>query len=97
MIVKQFRGLNQVIDLLDWKKFKAGVVELKKGGEVGEHVTEDRREVIVVLDGRANVWMEGDEVEVSEGNLVYIPEDKKHNVFNKNKDLLRYIYIVTRV
>ena len=77
------------------QRIKSGYVILHPGESVGEHVTDQREEVIVILEGVATVQVD-DEVEiVHAGCIVYIPANKKHNITNNTEDELRYTYIVS--
>lgn len=77
---------------------RSGLVTLQPGEEVGVHSTEKNEELILVLEGYAEVETEKlDRQKISNNNVVYIPPFTKHNVFNIGSQLLRYIYIVTSV
>ena len=69
------------------RSLKSGRVKLNPGEEIGEHITHEREELIVVLRGAATVEKEGD--------AHFIPEGKKHNVRNATGKELEYIYVVT--
>lgn len=77
------------------KKIKGGLVVLKKGEQIGEHTTENREEIIFILKGKAMIILEGKRNAVKEGFSFYIPPNKKHNVVNKNNQILKYLYIVS--
>lgn len=77
---------------------KSGCVTLEPGCSVGEHSTELKEEAIVILDGKAEVVLEGaDAVTAEAESLVYIPPKTRHNVRNIGENLLRYVYIVSPV
>jgi len=77
---------------------KSGYVTLKAGEAVGEHKTEAREEAIIVLEGSAEVIVDGAPAfSASERTLVYIPPDTSHDIRNKGQGLLRYVYVVTPV
>ena len=79
------------------EKLKSGCVVLQPGQEVGEHVTENREEVLIILEGTATVACEQEIAEINAPSFVYIPKNKKHNVTNKSALPLKYLYIVTSV
>lgn len=80
------------------KGMKSGYLVLKPGESVGEHNTESREEVIIVLAGRADVYCQGRKVfSAREGNLIYIPPETAHNIKNTGKDILRYVYVVSSI
>lgn len=94
MIIKPLKRAGSLIKPPRSKKIKAGLVILKKGEEVGEHITENREEIIVVLQGQALVSLANQKMAVKENNLIFIPENKKHNLKNKSENTLKYLYIV---
>lgn len=94
MFTKKINQKGSLIKPPISKRIRSGCVILKKGEEVAEHVTEKKEEVIIILQGRATIIMEGVKTEVSENNIVYIPENKKHNVINESSEILRCVYIV---
>lgn len=77
------------------EKIKLGYVILKKGEEVGEHTTHNREEIIIVFEGTARVIIENETREVERNHIVFIPENKKHNLKNIYSKVLKYIYIAT--
>lgn len=95
MLIKKLDQAGSLLNLDETKKIKAGLVILQPGEEVGYHVTDNREEVILILEGEAVVGLEGsDEQVIKKDHLVYIPTNKEHNVRNKSDRLLRYIYLV---
>ena len=77
---------------------KSGYVTLQPGEAVGVHVTHGREEAVLVLEGRAEVFCEGEKVFSAEKEtLIYIPPETSHDIKNPGRDLLRYVYIVTPV
>jgi quercetin dioxygenase-like cupin family protein len=77
------------------KALKSGRVILAPGEEIGEHVTQNREELIVILRGRATIEIIDDPIEVHQGQTHFIPEGIKHNVSNKSDEVLEYLYIVS--
>jgi quercetin dioxygenase-like cupin family protein len=61
---------------------------------VGEHTTEGGEELIVVIDGRAEITSDGRTQVVEAPCVVLIPAHTIHNVRNKSEALLRYVYVV---
>jgi quercetin dioxygenase-like cupin family protein len=79
------------------KKMKSGIVVLHSSEEVGEHNTNEREELIIVLEGNATLEVEGsDFFEVKSGFVAYIPSRTMHNVKNKSDFKLRYLYVVAQ-
>jgi len=76
---------------------KSGLVVLKSGQEVGEHITTQKEEIIIILQGTATVIAESREQDVRSNHLIYIPENTKHNVKNNSQEILKYVYVVGKV
>lgn len=80
----------------DTFRMKSGCVCLQPGESVGEHLTDKREEVIVILSGQARVTCEGGDPLAATGPaVVYIPPQRRHDVHNVGRDVLRYVYAVT--
>jgi mannose-6-phosphate isomerase-like protein (cupin superfamily) len=78
---------------------KSGHVILKPGENVGEHVTEAKEEVIIVLKGKAMILCGNDDepIVACERSVVYVPPDTVHDVKNIGGDILEYIYVTSVV
>lgn len=76
----------------------SGFVTLAKGECVGEHSTNGNEELIIIIEGEAEVEAEGaGRKPVGKGEVAYNPPDTIHNVYNLKDDTLKYIYIVAKV
>jgi quercetin dioxygenase-like cupin family protein len=76
-------------------RMKSGLIVLQESEEIGEHNTNEKEELIVVLEGKASVEIDGQVFcEVQPGSAVFIPSSKLHNVINRADSKLRYIHIV---
>ena len=73
---------------------KACRVILSPGEEVGEHKTEEREELIIVLNGTASLLKGNEVVELNEGDAHFIEQGLMHNVKNNSGRDLEYIYAV---
>jgi quercetin dioxygenase-like cupin family protein len=76
------------------KRMRARVVELEPGKAVGEHTTEDREELIVVLEGTVVLQSPEGEHVLKVGQAAFIPLDTVHNVKNTTKKKARYMYVL---
>lgn len=80
------------------KGIKSGYVILKSGESVGEHKTDNREEVIIILEGQADIYCEGKCIfPAQKDNLIYIPPETNHDIKNTGKNNLRYIYVVASI
>ena len=69
-------------------------VVLKQGESVGEHITESREEIIVIIKGEAKLIMNGKSVILKSGDVQYIQEGVSHNIINNSENILEYVYVV---
>ncbi len=80
------------------ERLKSGFVILKPGESIGAHRTDNREEMLIILEGTAHIECEGEILEASGQAIVYIPPNMLHNVTNTSQQIdLRYIYVVTPV
>jgi quercetin dioxygenase-like cupin family protein len=100
MILKNLDKAGKILSLDQTENIKSGVVILQPGQEVGKHITENREEVIIVLEGQATVLIYEKNLKASlvkAGQLVYISQGVQHNVKNNTDKILRYIYLVSLI
>ena len=78
---------------------KSGHLILKPGENIGEHVTENKEEVIIVLKGKAMVLFGNDDepIVAAPRSVVYIGPQTRHDVKNIGNDILEYVYVVSPV
>lgn len=75
----------------------SGRVFLKAGENVGEHSTEDYEELIIILKGAGEAENQAKErFKIKEGQVIYIPPNSTHNIYNTSSEPLIYIYIVAK-
>ncbi|MFC1721776.1 cupin domain-containing protein [Patescibacteria group bacterium] len=97
MIVRKLNEAGRVLPKEKTQRMKSGYVILSPEEEIGEHITEQREELIIFLEGKAKVISAGKEVEVKAPVAVYIEPEDKHNVINIGKEKLKYVYVVAFV
>ncbi len=79
------------------ERLKSGYITLKPGEAVGEHSTDNREEMLIIMEGRARIECEGECAELNANAIAYIPRNSRHNVINQSHEDLKYIYLVTPV
>ncbi len=97
MHVKVLNAAGPLLKPPTSERLKSGYVILKHGEEIGEHRTDDREEMLIILKGRASITCESETVEVNAHSVVYIPRNARHNLMNKLSSDPKYIYLVTSV
>ena len=74
---------------------RSGFVRLKPGATVGWHTTGKNEEALVILRGKGEALMDGQEKRAfAAPALVYIPPATRHNVANTGNGPLEYAYVV---
>ncbi|MBN1792441.1 cupin domain-containing protein [Candidatus Woesearchaeota archaeon] len=73
---------------------KSGRVVLQPGEDVGEHVTKNKEEVLLVLKGSMLLKKGSEEIALKAGEVHYISQDVVHNVVNGSDSILEYVYVV---
>ena len=82
----------------DTSTMRAGLVVLEPGRSVGRHNTENYEELVIVLQGQAEMRITGGQtMRLTSGWAAYCPSHTEHDVFNTGSTVLKYIYIVAEV
>ena len=71
------RGSTPYLEFLRVPQLSCGIYSLAEGAEDAQS-THDEDEVYVVLKGRGSLVVDGEETELSEGSIVYVPADVPH-------------------
>jgi mannose-6-phosphate isomerase-like protein (cupin superfamily) len=93
LIVRSLEKSGPLVSSSDSRQFHSGCVVLESGKEVGEHETGGGEELIVFIEGTAEVSDGGKAETVHAPAVVLVPAHTSHNVMNKSKARLRYAYI----
>ncbi|MGP8057340.1 MAG: cupin domain-containing protein [Nitrososphaerales archaeon] len=94
MLVRRLERPGTLVSRPDSHQLHSGYVILEPGKEVGEHATEGGEELIVMVEGKAEVMSEGHTETVEAPCVVLVPAHTVHNVKNRSETLLKYAYIV---
>lgn len=68
---------------------------LPPGTQVPYHFHRRRESVIVVLRGEATQVVDGKEMQIAAGDVLYIPAGEKHMTINRSRQDFRYLEIFT--
>jgi len=98
----QLKGSQRFLRLLGdsnkSKGLKAGLVTLKPKESIGEHKTENKEEVLIILKGSATVYYgQGNKIKAHQNSFVFIPPKTLHNVENVGSQILQYLYVTTQI
>lgn len=77
------------------KSLKSRMVILSPGESVGEHITNKREELIIVLRGTATILYNHHEVCIKKGETYFIKEGILHDIKNNHDEELEYVYVVS--
>ena len=76
----------------------SGFVTLKSKESIGLHNTQNKEEVLIILQGQAQVsYGKHSRLKVKKGFFVYIPPKTDHNLKTIVIALLKYVYITARI
>jgi len=64
------------------------------GTFVPPHFHPDQDEFIRVLEGDFDLWLEGEELKASAGDLIHMPMGSKHGIFNRSAANTRALFWV---
>ena len=93
ILVRSLSEAGAIISALESRQIRSGLVVLERGKEVGEHETGGGEELIVLLEGTAELQSDGLTETVHAPAAVLIPAHTVHNVRNPSKFPLRYVYV----
>lgn len=88
----------KILSESETRTMRSGLVTLKPGENVGEHSTNSYEEMLVIINGKGEAEINKGVVKMSieKGQIVYIPPNTIHNIFNNGESILQYIYIVAK-
>ena len=66
-------------------------VDVPPGAEQRAHSHEEAEQVYVIVRGRGRMQVAGDDEEVGEGDLVFIPPATHHGIVNDGTEMLVYV------
>jgi quercetin dioxygenase-like cupin family protein len=92
IVVKNLKKEGSLISGSDSKQVRSGLVVLEKGQEVGEHETGGGEELIVFLQGTAELSGGGETRTVHAPAVALVPAHTPHNVWNEAETTLEYVY-----
>lgn len=94
MLARRLEKPGTLVSRSDSLQLHSGYVILEPGMEVGEHTTEGGEELIVMVEGKAEIISDGRAETVEAPCVVLVPAYTVHNVKNRSGILLKYVYIV---
>ena len=66
-------------------------VEVPPGADQRSHSHEESEQIYVIVRGRGRMQIAGDEEEVGEGDLIFIPPAADHGILNDSSEDLVYV------
>ena len=93
MLVRNLDEAGELVSASDSRQIRSGLVVLEQGEEVGNHETGNGEELILLLEGTAELQSDGVEKTVHAPAAVLVPAHTPHNVRNALKVSLRYVYV----
>jgi len=90
--VKPLKRPGSVISSSESQQISSGFAILQPGEEVGEHETGAGEELIVFMEGKAEVYSGKQKTMVRSPAVVHTPAHTLHKVKNKSKKPVKYVY-----
>ena len=76
---------------------KSGHVTLKPGENIGEHSTNEREEIIVILRGEGEAIIDKNKIFTIKANhALYIPPETGHDIKNSGDEDLEYVFVTSK-
>lgn len=72
---------------------ESGRVTILRGKRGEKHSTKSYEEILIVLRGKGSIDVEGTIYPLEEGDTIYIPPQRFHQLRNDRSDSLEYIYV----
>jgi mannose-6-phosphate isomerase-like protein (cupin superfamily) len=79
------------LEFLRVPQLSCGIYSLAAGAQDTQS-THDEDEVYLVLKGRGELVVDGEETELSEGSIVYVPADAPHEFIRIEEDLSLLVF-----
>lgn len=67
------------------------IMSIPAGGEIGEEVHEDNDQILLLIEGRGTVILDGDEAEFKTGDLVLVPAGARHNFVTEGDSPMKIV------
>jgi quercetin dioxygenase-like cupin family protein len=68
---------------------------LVAGNQVPYHYHHNRESIIIVISGKATEVIEGKEIPIKAGDVLFIPAGEKHTTINRSNQDFRYLEFFT--
>ena len=73
-------------------------LHMMQGGRQGDyHSHEDAEQVYYFIKGRGKMRIDGELIEVQEGDAVHLPPESKHQLINDTRDWIEHILVTAPV
>ncbi|MFC1798262.1 cupin domain-containing protein [Thermodesulfobacteriota bacterium] len=89
--------LDLITENLKAKKVAGIFVILPKEKHVPYHYHDKRESLILILNGTGMLKVENEEFSVKAGDVIFMPTNEKHMLFNKSEEYLRFIECYTPI
>ncbi len=69
-----------------------GVTELPPRGKMSPHLHTKEEEVIFILEGRGDVYVDNQKESLEPGTVIYLPVGKEHYLHNTSATTMRFVF-----
>lgn len=76
--------------------FRSGCVVLEPGENIGEHSTDAKEELLIILNGKGKLFLgKTAGIDLEKDSVAYIPPRTIHDVKNTGEEALRYVFVTS--
>jgi len=85
----------QIKTLLTQKSDRAEItcflVKVPVGKDIPEHVHETQEDIIFLLSGKGQMWIDGlGDFSIEKGTLIRVPKNTKHRIYGVTEEIINY-------
>lgn len=80
-------------EMLGCRKMCGGVADFPPESHAPAHSHDEAEEVIYVLSGEGEIFMDGNPEPLRPGQFVYIPPKTEHSIKNDSKEVMKVLYM----
>lgn len=82
----------------DAMSFRSGCVILKENENIGEHNTGDSEEILIIVEGKGELYINKSEKwDFEKDTALYIPPNTIHDVRNRGRGSLKYVFVACSI
>lgn len=85
--------IGPIPEMLGCRSMCAGTADFPPQSHAPAHVHDKSEEVIYVLSGEGEIYMDGKPEKLRPGTWVYIPTNTTHSIKNDSQEVMKVVYV----